>query len=102
MKIKQTNAGGISMDIEKMLTISTAHVSHETEEKLDKESYSDEMQLSVYKKEDYGWFIFIPDTIDDKNIPDELKKCIELAKRNDCSWLCLDCDGNIEEGLETF
>lgn len=47
------------MNITKMLTISTAHITRETEKKLRVESYSNNMCLSVYDKEGYGYWIYI-------------------------------------------
>lgn len=90
------------MDITKMLTISTAHITEETATKLDLEANTDDMQLSVYLKADYGWLVYVNKDLDNRNIPDDLRKCLELAKANDCEWLCLDCDGEIVDGLDVY
>ena len=90
------------MDITKMLTISTAHITEETATKLDLEPNTDDMQLSVYLKADYGWLIWANKDLDNCNAPDDLRKCLELAKANDCEWLCLDCDGEIVDGLVAY
>ena len=93
------------MNITKMLTISTAHITRETEKKLRVESYSNNMCLSVYDKEGYGYWIYI-DPYDKlmckKNIPEDLLKCIELARQNDCQWLCLDWDAEEVSELPTY
>ena len=60
------------MDITKVLTISTAHITEETDRKLQDESEVNNMCISVYDKSDYGYWIYI-DPYDrlmcNKNIP---------------------------------
>lgn len=90
------------MEISKMLTISTAHITMETARELNIESNTNNMQLSVYKKSDYGWFIYVNDDLDNRTIPDDLLKCLEFAKDLGCEWLCLDCDGEVLEYLYTY
>lgn len=90
------------MEIAKMLTISTAHITAETATKLDLEPNTDEMQLSVYRKSDYGWMIWVNFNLDNCNATDDLRKCLELAKANNCEWLCLDCDGEIVDELDKY
>ena len=80
------------LDIQKTLTISTARITPET----------NELCLSVYRKEDYGYYITITDQIDYNLLPTELAKIIQFTKDVGCSILCLDCDGPIIPYLETF
>lgn len=90
------------MEFTKMLTLSTGHIQESTAKFLDNEERQD---LVVYQKETYGWFIYLKtEHIQEelKRIPEELAKLIVLAKENDCSWLCLDCDGEVEEELPSF
>ena len=47
------------MDITKVLTISTAHITEETDRKLQDESEVNNMCISVYDKSDYGYWIYI-------------------------------------------
>ena len=93
------------MDITKVLTISTAHITEETDRKLQDESEVNNMCISVYDKSDYGYWIYI-DPYDrlmcNENIPADLLNCIKLARRNDCQWLCLDCDGEVVPELPTY
>ena len=93
------------LKIEKIITLSTAHITLETEKKLSKEPYTNNMQLAVYDKAEYGFFIFIPNNYnvnDNANIPNDLKKCMKIAIKNECNWLCLDCDGQEIEDLEKY
>ena len=105
------------LEITKMLTISTAHISKETAEILDDADASACFPIAVYNKEGYGWWIYIPDhykeifvpgnyysdiDIPDSDIPMDLHACIGLAIDNDCQWLCLDRDAAETEKLETF
>ena len=91
------------LEIDKVLTISTAHITETTAEMLKKESTENNMFLSVYDKADYGWFIFIGgEGINYEKMPDDLARCIKLAKFHECNWLCLDCDGMEVEFMETY
>lgn len=89
------------MEISKMLTISTAHITEITAELLD-DGVKD---LAIYKKADYGWFIFIPssDVIASLHIvlPD-LIDLLAFAKDLGCEWLCLDRDGEELNYFRTY
>ena len=90
------------MEIAKMLTISTAHVTQKTANKIDREEITG---LVIYSKDEFGWFIFIPEDLyeeDYDELPKDLKACIQLAMDNDCNWLCLDCDGEELDELEVY
>ena len=90
------------MEISKILTISTAHITEETARLLDLEPKNNDMWLTVYNKSNFGWFMYVHKDLDDRNIPDDLRKCLEFAKENDCDWLCLDCDADIVDGLDEY
>ena len=96
------------MAISKILTISTAHISKETAQLLESANANwveDEANiiLAVYKKSDYGWFIFVdPFCFDDRNIPNDLLKVIKFTKDNNCEWLCLDSDGEVLDCLDVY
>lgn len=90
-----------TLEITKTLTLSTAHITKETATFLD----SDPDNLIVYKKGEYGWFINIDSEIFEEeltSIPYDLVTLIILAKENECSYLCLDCDGLIVEELPVY
>lgn len=88
------------LDIAKMLTISTSHLSEQTFSML---AVYDFTPIVSYNYE-FGTFIHIPDNLDsyDSTMPRELIKCIEFAKENDCEWLRFDRDGDIIDELQTF
>lgn len=90
------------LEIQKMITLSTAHITEQTAKLLDKEPEENNMAISVYKKSEYGWFLPI-ESISYDTVPfQDLKKVIEFAKDHGCSWLCLDCDGPMLEYLDTY
>ena len=96
--------------IERVMTISTAHITQKTDELLQDDPC--EWGISVYDKGEYGYWIFIPDnylinTPDGvketcHGIPDDLHDCILLAMEHNCRWLCLDCDGVVVDDLKTY
>lgn len=93
------------MEISKMLTLSTAHITEQTAIGLEKATKSAEpdLDLCVYTKEGYGFFIHIPDDWQDgRNIPPDLRDCMELADSHNCKWLCLDRDGDVTEKLQVY
>lgn len=87
------------MEISKMITVSTAHVSTETAELLE----NGKLNIVVFDKGDYGWFIYLSNEDDYYyNIPTELNNLMKFAKDLGCEWLCLDCDGEVLEYFEVF
>lgn len=90
------------MEISKMLTISTAHISPETAQFLDKETIEGKTSLVVYNKGEYGWFIFIAPDFEAECIPEDLQNCMCFAEGNGCEWLCLDRDGEIIAELKEY
>ena len=86
------------MEISKMLTVSTGHISKETSELLE----NDKLDIVVFDKGEWGWFIHIPDDYDDFDLPIELHKLMNFAKDLNCDWLCLDCDGDVLDYFEVF
>ena len=101
------------MEITKMLTLSTSHISKETVKLLEHYDPTSLCLPTYYKKDNYGWFIFIPDDYLHKgkdglitemfpDIPDDLHNCCLKAKGACCNWLCLDCDGQVDDELPTY
>lgn len=78
-------------EINKMLTIGTAHISEETAKRLNN---NDIVGLAVYLKDVYGWIIY--DTIeteDEEGVPEDLMRLLWYMRSLDCAVLCLDGDG---------
>ena len=94
------------MEISKMLTISTAHITEKVLEQMDNECIWDNPNFPViYSKFGYGYFVHIPDEDIIELYPDTpyvLYKVMQLAKDNGCEWLCIDTDGEVIDGLKTY
>lgn len=96
------------MEITRMLTISTSHISKETADLLAGEYPIDsvpvwEISVGIYAKEEYGWYIYfsLAEHIH-PSMPEDLAACLRLARKHDCSILCLDTDGDIVDSLATY
>ena len=90
------------MEISKMLTISTAHITEETAKRLQNDNHNG---VIVYQKDEYGWFIFVDEDCMheyENEIPKELFRLMKFTKANGCDWLCLDNDGEELEYFETY
>lgn len=88
------------MEIVKMLTISTAHIKQETAELFN--DCDIPFDIGIYDKKSYGWFLFDWDLSQAIDIPLDLLACFRLAEEHGCTWLCLDCDGEIVKDLPTY
>lgn len=99
---------GQELEITKMLTVSTAHVSKELFEYLVSDNICHHICLPVYKKimlgiGGVGVYIHIdPGTFEDGEVPYGLLPLIKLAQKNGCGVLCLDSDGPVLEGYPIF
>ena len=95
------------MEICKMLTLSMAHIMSSTNDWLLSESPG-ETPLVVYEKDDYGWFIWIASELFEERldqyegIPDDLYALMQAAWTEECDWLCLECNGEIEADLPVY
>ena len=87
-----------------MVTISTAHITETTASALHgithrHPAYSKEAMAwpTVYEKGEYGYFLYIPDDLYDRedSMPADLFACCCYAAAHDCTWLVLDRDGPI-------
>ena len=88
--------------IEKMLDISTAHVTEHDTELLN----NDDTPIVAYKYE-FGHFVCINDELTIKELLDygytqEFCTIVGIALENECSLIKLDGDGIIYQDLKTF
>lgn len=88
------------MEIHQMLCISTAHLSVETREQLQFK----QLNLIAYPKGEYGWFIPLPPekldpTIESYDFPEDLTLCFGMAEDMGMTWLMIDRDGPVLDGL---
>ena len=87
------------MEISKMLTLSTSHVTEATLTKLEAEATDNNYPcLSVYKKEDFGYIIYIDKHAYNRDhagdyLPGDLRTVVAFTIETECNILCLDCDG---------
>lgn len=94
------------MYIDTILTISTAHISEETAEKLETEMCSFDMGLVVYAMDTHeacGWMVMVDSPADgDEEVPEELAALLNFCKENHIDWLRFDRDGEILPGFPVF
>ena len=92
------------MEITRMWTLSTAHISKETSDLLAEWAYpSNEGPVIVYEKEG-GYFIHVPDDFDyeEMNLPEDIEIIVAFAIGCEINWICLDRDGDIELIFPTY
>ena len=81
------------MEINKMLSLSTAHVSEKTAHIMENFNIDN---VVIYDKPGYGWFVYVPDKLELEEIqdtcPDDLYACLVFARENDCNWIMFDSD----------
>ena len=85
-----------------MLDMSTCHITKETNEMLLNESIQDAV---YYQKPGYGFFINVPDDLEDAengDVPGDLYKCMKFAQDDGCQWINLDCDGTVIDKLPQY
>ena len=86
--------------IERLAVISTGHVSKATAAVLD--AGGEELPMSCYRLE-YGWLVVSATSPEhEPEVPSELLKVMQLAKRHGCTWIRFDCDGPFIDGLDRF
>jgi hypothetical protein len=89
------------MNIEKMLVLSTAHITEKTKDWLEQLPEA----FIVYPKEEYGFFIPLWEGILKEKkgeIPNELHNIMVYAKKKDCDWIMLDRDAFIIDDLPLY
>ncbi|MGG3471642.1 hypothetical protein ABES02_29765 [Neobacillus pocheonensis] len=97
--------------IVQMLTISTGHISEETNKLLLDHGPDDPLAMLpivFYQKSGYGFFIVVPDDPEDpdmynmEGVPDDLRAVLVYARENLCSWVMLDRDADFIEDLPSY
>lgn len=88
--------------IEKILVLSTGHLSKETAEKFNSNSGSAHWPDNLGVPIPYGYLV--PAEIQDfeGEVAPEVKACAEYARERGASLIRFDCDGSTVEGLKTF
>ena len=96
-KFYNNYAFSIERDISHILTVSTGHITKETEAILTMAAHEEkdlDFPVTVYEKGKYGFYLYVPDEIDNA-VPVELKDLLHITKSMGCSILCLDRDGTV-------
>ena len=89
--------------ITKCMEISTTHITEDTANKLRDIDTRGNITLSIYDKEEFGWWVYIDNRMNrNESIPDDLWRCIQYAQENGCNWLCLDCDAEVVDELPSY
>ena len=94
----------MDLEISKMITLSTAHLSPDTMDKLDADYSS---VPPCFKKDKFGYFVLsnkdvMEDCGDDEYFPKDLKQCVEFARLHDCDWIMFDGDADEVEELDVY
>lgn len=85
-----------------MMTLSTMHIDEESMKFLDS---GDRQALVTYKKDEFGWFIYLDyDTVDEdiEYSPKPLQDVLRFAQESNCGLLCLDHDGPVVAKLTIY
>jgi len=93
-----------------ILEISTAHISHETNDWISRAvEFSDlgidYTRLIIYPKATYGWLVLVPqDDLEEtlEGVPEDLQNLMRFAVERGAKWIMLDGDAPVVDGLPTF
>lgn len=88
------------MEIQKMMVLSTAHMSPATAA-----NWILECPWACYDKGDYGWFMYVCDDVgitEAAGVPPEIRSAIHVAKREGCDWIMWDCDSPLVDELPQY
>lgn len=88
-------------ETDSMLTLSTAHITSQTAEFIDK-GLIKESNIHCYPKNEYGWFLNINSVTIAQNLPEDLKNVINYAVNHGYSFICFDRDAEEIDDLETY
>lgn len=100
----------MKLEIVSMLTVSMAHVSKETYDRLLEDGTCNDLALSVYEKavpqdrdESFGVYIYLDSVAPgEKRLPEDLRALVDFALEHNCGVLCLDGDGPELEGFVLY
>lgn len=91
------------MEISKMWTLSTAHITRETDKWLTEQSMEPTVGLVVYEKTG-GHFIYVPSYFEwnEMDTPEDIDPIFATAIAENLDWICLDSDGPIDNGFKIY
>jgi hypothetical protein len=87
------------MEIERMLVLSTAHLTELTCNTL-----LPTWEGPAYEKVAYGWFVYVNLEFLTNDMPEDLKQCTQYAQNPgvSCDWIMFDRDGPTVDELPTY
>jgi hypothetical protein len=96
----------MTLEIRKVLVLSTSHVSEETADWLDGAFDPFNLNLGVSPVsgghyDSAGWFVYVPTEMNPK-FPDDLEAVIQFARDNGVQHLLFDRDADRIEGLPVY
>jgi hypothetical protein len=91
-------------EIQRVLVLSTAHVSNNTKRLL---HHDDDCVGVSFEKGRFGWWVWVdtdgPDPDNEpEDMPADLRAVCAYARALQCGWVCLDCDAEINPSLPTY
>ena len=94
-----------SIEIAKMLVLSTGHLRRGTAAMLD--GPRDEWKVfapTYFAKGEYGWFVNVSDEdhTTRAHMPGDLLSCMNLAQEQDADWIMFDRDGPRVDGIAFY
>lgn len=93
------------VEISKMLTLNTGHIFKSTLQALRNDAVEGVVcyrKDEIHGPEEYGVWVYIQSDWAEQNIPQDLKACIEYAKKFDCDWIMFDYDGEPVKDLTVW
>lgn len=101
-----------NLEMHRMLCLSTAHISHDTRDKLDAvcdfNAVNEASDLVIFEKYGFGWFLPVDVNLQAhdeghlEHMPDDLVEALRFAYRQGADWLMLDCDGPVVNQLKDY
>ncbi len=84
----------MNLEIVKMVTLSTWHVTSESYHKLFEDKIDSLVSFPKGTTDgyEYGVFVYIPEVCGEDSLPQDIMKCVEFARENECKWIMFDCD----------
>lgn len=78
------------MEVLKMLALSTSHLTSDTADDI---NYDNIDGLIRYRKDEYGWFVYVPEeNWEFHDHPADIYDCLVFARKNGFDWIMFDRD----------
>lgn len=86
------------MTIISMMDLSTSHLTKETADHLTEAHKNKSIYCAPHE---FGWFVYVEEDVD-PDMPSDLEKIFDYARKNRCSWIKFDCDAAVDEELPVY